>query len=195
MIHKSAAFRNILDLSMLFQYSVKVGVLGTWCLSRITQVDTVLGKKSVSFLRAAAGGTFSFSGVTIRNAAFLPFTGVAAAAVEVFGAWLSCKDSRRASLKEDMIWPLWSNEMTAMAVFLVDYLLCLVPQFLGRIRLWLITGLFSSDRNGLLIAVFCTFTGRMSGGFSVHKSSSLYVFFLLDFIRPSLTAENNYMCL
>jgi hypothetical protein len=36
----------------------------------------------VSFLGAAAGGTFSFSGgVTIRTAAFLPFTGVAAAAV------------------------------------------------------------------------------------------------------------------
>jgi hypothetical protein len=36
----------------------------------------------VSFLGAAAGGTFSFSGgVTIRTAAFLPFTGVAAAVV------------------------------------------------------------------------------------------------------------------
>jgi hypothetical protein len=35
----------------------------------------------------------------------------------------------------------------------------------------------------LLIAVFCTFTGRMSGGFSVHKSSSLHVFYLLDFMR------------
>ncbi len=34
-----------------------------------------------------------------------------------------------------------------------------------------------------LIAVFCTFTGRVSGGFSAHKSSSLCVFYLLDFMR------------
>jgi hypothetical protein len=35
----------------------------------------------------------------------------------------------------------------------------------------------------LLIAVFCTFAGRVSGGFSVHKSSGLCVFYLLDFMR------------
>jgi hypothetical protein len=35
----------------------------------------------------------------------------------------------------------------------------------------------------LLIAVFCTFAGRVSGGFSVHKSSSLHVFYLLHFMR------------
>jgi hypothetical protein len=51
----------------------------------------------VSFLGAAAGGTFSFSsGVTIRAAAFLPFVGV------MFGAQLSCRDSRQAILKEGM---------------------------------------------------------------------------------------------
>jgi hypothetical protein len=35
----------------------------------------------------------------------------------------------------------------------------------------------------LLIAVFCTFAGRVSGGFSVHESSSLHVLCLLDFMR------------
>jgi hypothetical protein len=34
-----------------------------------------------------------------------------------------------------------------------------------------------------LIAVFCAFAGRASGGFSAHKSSSLHAFFLLDFTR------------
>jgi hypothetical protein len=58
----------------------------------------------VSFLGAAAGGTFSFSGgVTILTADFLPFVGVAAAAVVVFSEQLSCRDSRRASLKDDMM--------------------------------------------------------------------------------------------
>jgi hypothetical protein len=34
-----------------------------------------------------------------------------------------------------------------------------------------------------LIAVFCAFTGLMSGGFSAHESSDLCAFFLLDFVR------------
>jgi hypothetical protein len=48
--------------------------------------------------------TFSFTGYNIRTAAFLPFTGVAsAAAAAVFGEQLSCRDSCRASLKDDMM--------------------------------------------------------------------------------------------
>jgi hypothetical protein len=47
--------------------------------------------------------TFSFTGYDIRTAAFLPFTGVAAVAVVVFGEQLSCRDSCRASLKDDMM--------------------------------------------------------------------------------------------
>jgi hypothetical protein len=45
--------------------------------------------------------TFSFSGVTTRTAAFLPYAGV------MFGAQLSCRDSRQAILKDDMMrWAL-----------------------------------------------------------------------------------------
>jgi hypothetical protein len=46
--------------------------------------------------------TFSFAGYDIRTAAFLPFSGAAAAAA-VFGEQLSCRDSCRASLKDDMM--------------------------------------------------------------------------------------------
>jgi hypothetical protein len=54
--------------------------------------------------------TFSFAGYDIRTAAFLPFTGAAAAAAAVFGEQLSCRDSCRASLKDDMMrWVLMSR--------------------------------------------------------------------------------------
>jgi hypothetical protein len=56
----------------------------------------------VSFLGAAAEGTFSLSGHNVRTAAFLPFTAAAAAAA-VFGEQLSHKDSQRASLKDNMM--------------------------------------------------------------------------------------------